>query len=178
MAAAGNKYSLPCTMAWEKTFKASSDQRLVAEIGALKSSESESTFGLVGGSSAANSEDCLDATGDSKAVAGVLPSFQTRKMLFLIVGSAPGFPHGIVDPIEELGDLALHFDICFHVDLCLGGFVLPFARKLGYPVPPFDFTVQGVSSISVDIHKYGLGPKGTSVVLYRNHEIRKHQFVA
>ncbi|KAH9321282.1 hypothetical protein KI387_015921 [Taxus chinensis] len=74
MAAAGNKYSLPCTMAWEKTFKASSDQRLVAEMGALKSSESESAFGLVGGSSAANSEDCLDATGDSKAVAVVLPS--------------------------------------------------------------------------------------------------------
>ena len=56
--------------------------------------------------------------------------------------------------------------------------MLPFARKLRYPIPPFDFTVHGVTSISVDIHKYGLGPKGTSVVLYRNHEIRKQQFVA
>uniref|UniRef100_M1BR59 Sphingosine-1-phosphate lyase n=1 Tax=Solanum tuberosum TaxID=4113 RepID=M1BR59_SOLTU len=75
--------------------------------------------------------------------------------------------------IMELGDLASSYQICFHVDLCLGGFVLPFARKLGYPVPPFDFTVQGVTSISVDVHKYGLAPKGTSVVLYRNREIRK-----
>ncbi|GKU92809.1 hypothetical protein SLEP1_g6484 [Rubroshorea leprosula] len=91
----------------------------------------------------------------------------------LIVGSAPGFPHGIMDPIVELGKLAYGSGICFHVDLCLGGFVLPFARKLGYPIPPFDFTVQGVTSISVDVHKYGLAPKGTSVVLYRNHDIRK-----
>ncbi|XP_050205292.1 sphingosine-1-phosphate lyase isoform X2 [Mercurialis annua] len=96
----------------------------------------------------------------------------------LIVGSAPGFPHGIIDPIEELGELAFRYGICFHVDLCLGGFVLPFARKLGYPIPPFDFSVKGVTSMSVDVHKYGLAPKGTSVVLYRNHDIRKHQFVA
>ncbi|CAA7015673.1 unnamed protein product [Microthlaspi erraticum] len=96
----------------------------------------------------------------------------------MIVGSAPGFPHGIIDPIEELGQLALSYGICFHVDLCLGGFVLPFARKLGYQIPAFDFTVQGITSISVDVHKYGLAPKGTSTVLYRNHEIRKHQFVA
>ncbi|KAL6529354.1 Dihydrosphingosine phosphate lyase [Orobanche gracilis] len=91
----------------------------------------------------------------------------------LIVGSAPGFPHGILDPIEELGELASTYKICLHVDLCLGGFVLPFARMLGYPVPPFDFSSKGVTSISVDVHKYGLAPKGTSVVLYRNHDIRK-----
>ncbi|KAL0698771.1 hypothetical protein Bca4012_054893 [Brassica carinata] len=91
----------------------------------------------------------------------------------LIVGSVPGFPHGIIDPIEELGQLALSYGICFHVDLCLGGFVLPFARKLGYQIPAFDFSVPGVTSISVDVHKYGLAPKGTSTVLYRNHEIRK-----
>jgi sphinganine-1-phosphate aldolase len=101
-----------------------------------------------------------------------------NKNTILIVGSAPGFPHGIIDPIEELGELAYRTGVCFHVDLCLGGFVLPFARKLGYPLPPFDFCVQGVTSISVDVHKYGLAPKGTSVVLYRNHDIRKHQFVA
>ncbi|KAK9108525.1 hypothetical protein Syun_024536 [Stephania yunnanensis] len=101
-----------------------------------------------------------------------------NKNTILIVGSAPGFPHGIIDPIEELGALAKNFGICLHVDLCLGGFVLPFARKLGYPIPPFDFTVKGVTSISVDVHKYGLAPKGTSIVLYRNHDIRKHQFVA
>lgn len=101
-----------------------------------------------------------------------------NKNTILIVGSAPGFPHGIIDPIEELGQLAMSFGVCFHVDLCLGGFVLPFAHKLGYFIPPFDFSIQGVTSISVDVHKYGLAPKGTSVVLYRNHEIRKHQFVA
>ncbi|KAK9188658.1 hypothetical protein WN944_020063 [Citrus x changshan-huyou] len=83
----------------------------------------------------------------------------------LIVGSAPGFPHGIIDPIQELGELALSHGTCLHVDLCLGGFVLPFAKKLGYPIPPFDFSVQGVTSISVDVHKYGLAPKGTSVGL-------------
>ncbi|XP_034921966.1 sphingosine-1-phosphate lyase isoform X1 [Populus alba] len=103
---------------------------------------------------------------------------QFNKNTVLIVGSAPGFPHGIIDPIEELGELAYSYGICFHVDLCLGGFVLPFARKLGYPIPPFDFSVKGVTSISADVHKYGLAPKGTSVVLYRNHDIRKHQFVA
>ncbi|XP_045793960.1 sphingosine-1-phosphate lyase [Trifolium pratense] len=101
-----------------------------------------------------------------------------NKNTVLIVGSSPGFPHGIIDPIEELGQLASSFGICFHVDLCLGGFVLPFARELGYHIPPYDFSVKGVTSISADVHKYGLAPKGTSVVLYRNHEIRKHQFVA
>ncbi|KAM7468783.1 hypothetical protein LguiB_016345 [Lonicera macranthoides] len=110
---------------------------------------------------------------DAKAIKRLI-----NKNTILIVGSAPGFPHGIIDPIEELGELAFCSGICLHVDLCLGGFVLPFARKLGYPVPPFDFSVQGVTSISVDVHKYGLAPKGTSVVLYRNHDIRKHQFVA
>ncbi|XP_058736592.1 sphingosine-1-phosphate lyase-like isoform X2 [Vicia villosa] len=101
-----------------------------------------------------------------------------NKNTILIVGSSPGFPHGIIDPIEELGQLASSFGICFHVDLCLGGFVLPFARELGYDIPPYDFSVKGVTSISVDVHKYGLAPKGTSIVLYRNHEIRKNQFVA
>ncbi|KAL3500995.1 hypothetical protein ACH5RR_035444 [Cinchona calisaya] len=103
---------------------------------------------------------------------------QINRNTIMLVGSAPGFPHGIIDPIEELGELACSYGICLHVDLCLGGFVLPFARKLGYPVPPYDFSVQGVTSISVDVHKYGLAPKGTSVVLYRNRHIRKHQFVA
>ncbi|KAH9623593.1 hypothetical protein KSS87_008647 [Heliosperma pusillum] len=96
-----------------------------------------------------------------------------NKNTIMIVGSAPGFPHGIIDPIEELGQIAMNCGVCLHVDLCLGGFVLPFAHKLGYPIPPFDFSVSGVTSISIDVHKYGLAPKGTSIVLYRNHEIRK-----
>lgn len=58
-----------------------------------------------------------------------------------------------------------------HVDCCLGGFVLPFAKRLGYPIPPFDFGVEGVTSISADTHKYGYAPKGTSVALFRNKEV-------
>ncbi|KAJ7563667.1 hypothetical protein O6H91_03G119900 [Diphasiastrum complanatum] len=103
---------------------------------------------------------------------------QVNKNTILIVGSAPGFPHGIIDPIEELGAFAQRRGICFHVDLCLGGFVLPFAHKLGYAIPPFDFKVPGVTSISADVHKYGLAPKGTSIVLYRSRKLRQHQFVA
>ena len=63
-----------------------------------------------------------------------------------------------------------------HVDACLGGFVLPFARKLGYPIPPFDFSVKGVTSMSVDTHKFGMAHKGTSVVLYHSKELRQYQY--
>ncbi|CAM6052283.1 unnamed protein product [Sphagnum compactum] len=111
-------------------------------------------------------------TADLRADVKAIKSF-INKNTIMIVGSSPGFPHGVIDPIEEIAALALQFGICVHVDLCLGGFILPFARKLGYPIPPFDFQVPGVTSISVDVHKYGLGPKGTSVVLYHNHELRQ-----
>lgn len=66
--------------------------------------------------------------------------------------------------------------MCCHVDACLGGFVLPFAREAGYTVPPFDFSVIGVTSMSVDTHKFGMAHKGTSVVLYRSAAIRRHQY--
>lgn len=98
------------------------------------------------------------------------------KRTVVLVGSAPTFPHGVIDPIAELSTLALERGIGFHVDACLGGFVLPWAEKLGYPVPPFDFRVPGVTSISVDTHKYGYAPKGTSVVLYRFPELRRYQY--
>jgi glutamate/tyrosine decarboxylase-like PLP-dependent enzyme len=94
----------------------------------------------------------------------------------VVVGSAPAFPHGTIDPIAEMSELARARKIPFHTDACLGGFVLPFARKLGYPVPKFDFNLPGVTSISVDTHKYGYAAKGTSVILYRNPQIRHHQF--
>lgn len=94
----------------------------------------------------------------------------------LLVGSAPSYPHGVIDPIEELSALALERGIYPHVDACVGGFLLPFVRKLGYPLPPFDFAVPGVRSISADVHKYGFGAKGTSVIVYRNQEIRRHQY--
>ena len=94
----------------------------------------------------------------------------------VIVGSAPSFPHGIVDPIEELSGLAREHGIGFHTDACLGGFVLPWAEKLGYEVPLFDFRLPGVTSISADTHKYGYAAKGTSVILYRGTGLRRYQY--
>ena len=94
----------------------------------------------------------------------------------ILVASAPTYPHGLVDPIDELGKIAEERGLWLHVDACLGGFVLPFARSKGYDIPPFDFAVPGVTSISADVHKYGYAPKGASTVLYRNREYRKHQF--
>jgi sphinganine-1-phosphate aldolase len=94
----------------------------------------------------------------------------------LLVGSAPGFPHGLIDPIEELSELALARGVGFHTDACLGGFLLPWAERLGRPVPPFDFRLPGVTSMSADTHKFGYAPKGTSVVLYRGAELRHHQY--
>jgi glutamate/tyrosine decarboxylase-like PLP-dependent enzyme len=96
----------------------------------------------------------------------------------MMVGSAFSYPHGMIDPIEDLAEIALEKGVWLHVDSCIGGFVLPFLAKLGYPVPPFDFSLPGVSSISADIHKYGFTPKGASTILYRNAELRKHQFFA
>jgi len=94
----------------------------------------------------------------------------------VIVGSAPQFPHGVIDPIEQLSELAREHDVGFHTDACLGGFVLPWAEKLGYEVPLFDFRLPGVTSISVDTHKYGYAAKGSSVILYRSPELRRYQF--
>lgn len=96
----------------------------------------------------------------------------------LIVGSAVSYAHGVLDPIEELGKLALSFQVPLHVDGCIGGFLLPYLRRLGVDVPAFDFSVPGVTSISMDFHKYAYCPKGASVVLYRNAELRKHQIFA
>jgi len=94
----------------------------------------------------------------------------------VLVGSAPTFPHGIIDPIEELSELARQKGIGFHTDACLGGFVLPWAERLGYAVPAFDFRLPGVASISADTHKYGYASKGTSVILYRGPELRRYQY--
>ena len=94
----------------------------------------------------------------------------------VIVGSAPPFPHGLIDPIDELSEIARSRGIGFHTDACLGGFILPWAEKLGYDVPVFDFRLPGVTSISADTHKFGYAPKGSSVVLYRGNELRHHQY--
>ena len=94
----------------------------------------------------------------------------------LLVGSAPSYPQGAVDPISGLAAIAKEHDILMHVDACVGGFMLPFVRQLGYEVPDFDFGVPGVTSISADLHKYGYAAKGASVILYRDRALRRHQF--
>jgi glutamate/tyrosine decarboxylase-like PLP-dependent enzyme len=94
----------------------------------------------------------------------------------LVVGSAPQYPHGVVDPIAELGALAAEHGVLCHIDACIGGFFLPWLAKLGRPVPAFDFAVPGVTSISADLHKYAYAAKGASVVLYRTRALRRHQF--
>ncbi|KAH9276757.1 hypothetical protein BASA83_000892 [Batrachochytrium salamandrivorans] len=95
----------------------------------------------------------------------------------MIVGSTPGFPHGIVDDIPKLAMLAKKHKIGMHVDSCLGGFIVPFAEMAGFPLPhQCDFRIEGVTSISVDPHKYGFAPKGSSVILYRSKDIRKYQY--
>lgn len=94
----------------------------------------------------------------------------------LLVGSAPSYPHGVIDPIAELSALALKNKLLLHVDACIGGMLLPFIRKNDSTLPDFDFTLPGVTSISVDLHKYGYAAKGASVILYRNNNLRKYQF--
>lgn len=96
----------------------------------------------------------------------------------LIVGSAPSYPQGVVDPIAELAALAAERGVGMHVDACLGGFQLPFLRDLGEDIPPFDLRVPGVTSISADLHKYGFAAKGASTIIYRDRALRRHQFFA
>jgi glutamate/tyrosine decarboxylase-like PLP-dependent enzyme len=96
----------------------------------------------------------------------------------LLVGSAPSYPHGVVDPVAEIAALAQEHGCLCHVDACVGGFLLPFARRLGYPIPAFDFSVPGVTSLSADLHKYGYAAKGASLILYRAAELRRHQLTA
>jgi len=93
----------------------------------------------------------------------------------LMIGSAPAYPHGVVDPIRELAAIAKEHGILFHTDACVGGFMLPFVRKLGYGVPEFDLSVPGVTSISADLHKYAYSAKGASVILYKTAELRRYQ---
>lgn len=94
----------------------------------------------------------------------------------MIYSSAPSYPQGVIDPISELGAIATFYNIGLHVDCCLGGFILPFAKKLGYNIPDFDFGVKGVTSISCDTHKFGYALKGTSVLLFRHKELRAAQY--
>jgi glutamate/tyrosine decarboxylase-like PLP-dependent enzyme len=94
----------------------------------------------------------------------------------LVVGSAPCYPYGVIDPIETLAGLADDRGILFHTDACLGGWLLPWYERLGEPVPPWDFRVRGVTSLSADLHKYGYAFKGASIILYRSRELLQRQF--
>lgn len=93
-----------------------------------------------------------------------------------LIGSACNYGYGTVDSITELGQVALEHGIGLHVDGCLGGFILPFGRELGYDIPPFDFAVPGVTTISADTHKYGYALKGTSVLAFADQSLRNSQY--
>jgi glutamate/tyrosine decarboxylase-like PLP-dependent enzyme len=112
-----------------------------------------------------------DYSADPDAAARLL-SEQTA----LVVGSAPNYPFGVVDPIPELASLASERGISFHTDACLGGFLLPFYERMGIEIPPFDFRVPGVTTISADVHKYGYCTKGASVITHRDFEhLKRYQ---
>lgn len=91
----------------------------------------------------------------------------------MIFGSAPCFPYGVFDPIEAMGQLASSRDLWFHVDGCWGGFISPFAKRLGYPIPPWDLSVAGVTSLSADIHKFAYGAKGASLLIFRDKTMKE-----
>ena len=94
-----------------------------------------------------------------------------------IVGSAPNWPYGTVDPIEEFGQLSIEHNLWLHVDACVGGYILPFFRELGVEMPRYDFTVPGVRSISADLHKYGYAPKPCSTILWRSQEEQQYHYM-
>jgi sphinganine-1-phosphate aldolase len=85
-----------------------------------------------------------------------------------LVASAPNYPFGTIDPVPAIAEIARRDGLHLHVDACVGGFALPFLKKLGQPIPPFDFAVPEVSTMSADLHKYGFAARGTSLVLYRD----------
>ncbi len=111
-----------------------------------------------------------DFTADVDAMAALVTPHTA-----LVVASAPQYPQGVVDPVPAIAELAARVGASCHVDACMGGFVLPFAEMNGMDVPPWDFRVPGVTSVSADLHKLGYAPKGASVIVYRSRELRRHQ---
>ncbi len=114
-----------------------------------------------------------DFRADARAMAAAIDDSTV-----LVVGSAPSYAHGVVDPIAELAAAASARGVRCHVDACIGGWVLPYAARLGRVVPPWTFAVDGVTSISVDTHKYAYAPKGTSLLLHREPAGRRPQYFA
>lgn len=117
-----------------------------------------------------------DFTADVAATEAAVDEARDRTVL--VVASAPSYAHGVVDPVTDLAALAAARGIRCHVDACIGGWVLPYAARLGRAVPPWTFAVEGVTSISVDLHKYGYAPKGTSLLLHRTAELRRPHLFA
>ena len=104
-----------------------------------------------------------------------------NKNVILVYASAPGYPHGVIDAVQDIAKIVKTWGCCLHVDACLGGFVLPFAQDSSVgdiSYAPFDFRVPEVTSMSIDTHKYGCAQKGSSVTLYKTRELRKFQFTA
>jgi len=99
-----------------------------------------------------------------------------RRGTIMLVGSAPSFPHGTMDPIAKIAALGLQHNIPVHTDACLGGFLLAFMPRAGYQIDEFDFRVKGVTSISADTHKYGFAPKGSSLLLFCDKKYKHYQY--
>lgn len=114
-----------------------------------------------------------DRTPDLDAMSDAL-----SKRTALVVASAPQYPHGVIDPVAEIASMADQHGASCHVDACMGGFVLPFAAMESpekWGTPPWDLSVDGVTSISADLHKLGYAPKGASVLLHRSKDLRRYQ---
>ncbi len=119
----------------------------------------------------------VDVGPDFRADAGAMASAIDDSTV-LVAASAPSYAHGVVDPVTPIAAAAAARGVRCHVDACIGGWVLPYASRLGRDVPAWTFAVEGVTSISVDLHKYAYAPKGTSVLLHRTAELRRPQFFA
>jgi glutamate/tyrosine decarboxylase-like PLP-dependent enzyme len=119
----------------------------------------------------------VDVGDDFRARPAAMAEAMTDRTVLMVV-SAPSYAHGVVDPVRDVAGAAFAQGVRCHVDACIGGWVLPYAARLGRPVPPWSFAVEGVTSISVDLHKYGYAPKGTSVLLHRSPQLRRPQFFA
>lgn len=117
--------------------------------------------------------DPVTMAADPEAVRGAI-----GERTILVVASAPSYAHGVVDPVREIAAAAAAREVPCHVDACVGGWLLPCFRQLGQVVPDYDFSVPGVTSMSMDLHKYAFTPKGASVVMYRSEALRRHQIFA
>lgn len=116
----------------------------------------------------------LPLDGQLRADAGKLEGLVNRHTV-MILGSAPEYPHGTIDPIAAFGEVAQKHGVPLHVDACVGGFILPFMAMNGRPLPAWDYRVPGVTSISADVHKYGFAAKGASTITYRSLDLLRHQ---